>query len=285
LENNTKMILAVLVTAIVCVAGTYVAVGGGDDSDGVTISISGSTTVQPLMGIYKENYEKYTGVTLEIAGGGSGVGATNAINGVSDIGMLSRDLKATEATELKATIIAVDGVAVIVSAGTGVTDLTSVQIAKIFSKEITNWSEVGGASKAIAPISRQDGSGTRSCFDDAMKAAYPTYKVKDNVDIKPSTTEVIGAVEKSDKAIGYVSFGYLDNLDPTKSSAIKVDGIEATVENVLKDVDPYPLSRNLILATKGAPKGAALVFISWILSPEGQKLAEDEGFIPVKPTA
>lgn len=284
MNENTKMILAVAVTAIVCIAGTYVAMAGsdGDDSSGTTLSVAGSTTVLPLMGLYQENYEKYTNVTLEVSGGGSGAGASAVINGTASFGMLSRDLKGSETESgLKATVIAKDGVAVIVGANAGVTNLTLEQIAKIFSGEITNWTDVGGTSGAIAVNIREDGSGTRDCFDTVMKGAYAAYDIPANTNEVGSTGAMVTAVEGNSTAIGYISFGALSKL--TTATKVSVNGIEATTDNVVNG--DYELQRNLILATMGDPSGPVLDFFNWILGPQGQQLAVKSGFIAVKPVA
>lgn len=279
-----KMIFAVAVTAVVCVAGTYVVLSGGDNSDndgtGATISVAGSTTIQPLMGLFQENYEKYTNVTLEVSAGGSSVGASSVINGTSNIGMLSRDLKQSEIDQgLVPTVIAKDGVAIIVGSNAGVTDLTMEQIAKIFSGEIKNWNEVGGTATPIAVTIREESSGTRDCFDTALRATYPAYAIPDNTNSVNSTNAMVTTVEANATSIGYISFGALSKL--TAAKAVSVGGIVAEVANVINDT--YPVKRDLILATKGTPSGTAADFINWILGPEGQRLAVKEGFIAIKP--
>jgi len=280
LNENTKLILAVAVTAIICIAGTYVAVGGsdGDDSSGTTLSVAGSTTVFPLMGLYQESYEKYTNVTLEVTGNGSGAGANAVINGTADIGMLSRDLKQAEIDAgLKSTIIAKDGVAVIVGSGAGVTDLTLEQIAKIFSGDITNWSDVGGTAGTIAVTVRDAESGTRDCFDTVMKAAYSSYAIPDSANEVGGSGAMVATVNGNATAIGYVSLGYLGQL--TSGSAVKVEGVDATPANVLNE--SYQIQRDLILATMGDPSGAVQNFFNWILGPQGQQIAAKKDFVPV----
>lgn len=280
MNENTKLILAVAVTAIICIAGTYVAVGGsdGDDSSGTTLSVAGSTTVFPLMGLYQESYEKYTNVTLEVTGNGSGAGANAVINGTADVGMLSRDLKQAEIDAgLKSTIIAKDGVAVIVGSGAGVTDLTLEQIARIFSGDITNWSDVGGTAGTIAVTVRDAESGTRDCFDTVMKAAYSLYAIPDSANEVGGSGAMVATVNGNATAIGYVSLGYLGQL--TSGSAVKVEGVDATPANVLNE--SYQIQRNLILATMGDPSGAVQNFFNWILGPQGQQIAAKKDFVPV----
>ncbi len=130
------------------------------------LNIAGSTTIQPMMVKFVEAYQmKYSNVKIYVAGGGSGAGAT-LVNNTVDIGMVSRDLTSTET--VTSTIIAKDGVVMIVDKASGVTNLTINQIAEIFNGDITNWDEVGGNNLKIAPIIREGGSGTRETFDIKM---------------------------------------------------------------------------------------------------------------------
>ncbi len=184
------------------------------DKDGKTmIAISGSTTIMDTMTRIAEGYmAKYPYMKVSITGGGSGQGASNTINGVSDIGMCSRDLKASEAEKgLIPTIIGKDGVAVIVN-GAGVKDLTIEQIAKIYDGTYTNWSQVGGVDKSIGVVCREDGSGTRECFEESVKASTPGWKMKSDVNSLSSTGAVIKMIGNTDGSIGYISIGQLINL-------------------------------------------------------------------------
>ncbi len=246
----------------------------------VNLTIGGSTTIQPIMNklveAYKEKYSDRT-VNITVNGGGSGVGASNTINGTFDIGMCSRNLSDSEKAQgLVETKIALDGVAVIVN-GAGVDNLTMEQIAKIFSGDITNWNQVGGVDKQIAVVIRDDASGTRECFDKAMAGVVEGWEVKDGVPEQNSTNGVITLVSSTPGAIGYVSIGALkelDNEEDTGVHATSVDGIAAEESNVLNGT--YPIQRELVLCTKGDATGNAAAFISWILSTEGQEIISGE---------
>ena len=184
------------------------------DKDGKTsITISGSTTIIQTMQLIAEEYmKKYPYMQISVSGGGSGQGASNTINGTSDIGMCSRDLKTTEAEKgLVPTVIGKDGVAIIVN-GAGVSDLTIEQVAKIYSGEITNWSQVGGDDKDIAVVCREDGSGTRECFEESVKNAVSDWKMKSDVNSLASTGAVISMINSTSGSIGYISIGQLVNL-------------------------------------------------------------------------
>ena len=178
-----------------------------------TIAIGGSTSIQETMGALAEAYmEKYSFMNITITGGGSGVGASNTINGTFDIGMCSRDLKQSEIEKgLVPKLIGVDGVAVIVN-GVGLTSLTMDQIAAIYSGEVTNWSQIGGIDKPVAVISREDGSGTRECFENGLKAYDGDWTLKTQVVKLNSTGAMINQVNMVVGAIGYISIGKLSGI-------------------------------------------------------------------------
>lgn len=178
-----------------------------------TIAIGGSTSIQETMGALAEAYmEKYGFMNITITGGGSGVGASNTINGTFDIGMCSRDLKQSEIDSgLVPKLIGVDGVAVIVN-GVGLTSLTMEQIAAIYSGDITNWSQIGGIDKPVAVICREDGSGTRECFENGLKAYDGDWTLKTEVVKLNSTGAMINQVNLVVGAIGYISIGKLSGI-------------------------------------------------------------------------
>lgn len=184
-----------------------------DKSGQTKITISGSTTIIDTMQRIAEEYmNRYSYMVITVSGGGSGQGASNVINGVSDIGMCSRDLKTSESEKgLVPTIIGKDGVAIIVN-GAGVTNLTMEQVAKIYSGEIANWSQVGGNDKEIAVVCREDGSGTRECFEESVKKVVSDWKMKSDVNSLASTGAVINMINSTEGSIGYISIGQLVNL-------------------------------------------------------------------------
>jgi len=281
LNTNTKIIAVVAVIVIVA-AGAWLALGhnnnNGDDT--VTITIAGSTTVAPIMMAVEEVYEKENNVDLQITANGSGAGASAAINGTADIGMLSRDLKASEVESgLVSTTIGLDGIAVIINSNvTGVTNLTVEQLAKIYSGEITNWSEVGGNNLKISVISREDGSGTRDGFESAMVKVDSNFEILTEKIEVASTNAVISSVDRTSGSIGYISVGYTSKIG-SNTVLLEVNGVEATAENVVNGT--YAIQRDLILATKGEPTGEVADLINWILSDAGQALVEEKGYVPL----
>ena len=174
------------------------------------IAIGGSTSITETMEALTAAYTAlYPNITFTIQSNGSGPGANGTISGEYDIGMCSRDLSQSEIDQgLVSTQIGQDGVAVIVNID-GVENLTTEQVAMIYSGEITNWSEVGGPDRPIAVYSREDGSGTRDCFDTAMENAVEGWTISSGIAQYNSTNAIIGAVQTNYGSIGYISIGQL----------------------------------------------------------------------------
>ncbi len=181
----------------------------------VELSVGGSTTIQPIMIKLVDKYtEKYGSdrVSINVLAGGSGVGASNTAQGSFDIGMCSRDLKQSELDlGLKENLIGKDGVSLLVC-GSGVSDISLTDVARIFSGDITNWSQLGGNDLEIKPLVRDDSSGTRECFDSIMKGAVSGWTIKTGLPEFASTNGVVNMVENTPGAIGYVSIGVLKEV-------------------------------------------------------------------------
>lgn len=271
-----SIILTIAITAMICIGGMSILGGGSSEAQETELSVTGSTTVQPLMSLFKENYENVTvGVSISITGGGSGQGISSAAQGTVDIGMASRALKSSEKTQypdLVETKIANDGVAVIVGSNAGVTALTMEQIRGVYNGTYTNWNQVGGNDATIVIYNREASSGTRDCFESVVMSGSHFVLTANEV---ASNGAMKTSVANNQNAIGYVGLGYLDET----TNEVTVNGVDPTVQNV-KD-GAYPISRGLFLLTDGAPAGWAGVFINWILSPAGQELVAQKGFVPL----
>ena len=217
--------------------------------------------------------EKNKGVTVNLNLTGSGTGIQEASEGKCDIGNSSRKLKDEEAEKLDATVVGLDGIALVVNPVNKLEDITLQDLAKVYSGEITNWKELGGDDKAIVVIGREDGSGTRDGFESiVMGDKEPKYAQE-----LESTGSVINAVATTDGAIGYAS---LANVDETVK-ALKIGGVEATEENVKSGA--YEVQRPFICATlKGSDNKLAKAYLDFILSEEGQALVLAQGAVPVK---
>ncbi len=255
-----------------------------DSSAGQKIELIGSTSVTPLAQAIADEYSKDHDVTINVQGVGSTPGIEAAINGTADIGMASRDLKDEEKNSgLVEYKIATDAIAVTVNPDNKIGNLTTEQIQGIFTGKITNWKEVGGNDEPIIVISRESGSGTRGAFEEIEKLeqdAGDGKKISLVDNASPIIADGNGAVKSNvaskKGAIGYVSLGMVD--DTIKK--VKVDGVEATDPNAASG--EYKLSRPFLLLTKGEKGGAVKDFLDYILSDDGQKLVQENGYIKVK---
>ncbi len=275
-----KRVLALLSSTIL-VAGLAVGCGSNSGVDAKSaketkVTISGSTSVGSPMEKLAEAFEdKNSGVKVEVQQLGSSAGIKNAIEGVSEIGMSSRDLKDEEKSSgLKETIIATDGIAVITNKANKVTDLTLDQVKDIYTGKITNWKEVGGEDAPIVVVSREDGSGTRDGFQE--KVGFESEELIKDAQISDGSGNIKSTVEGNANAIGYISFGYVDEA----VNAVKVDGVEINHETVANN--EYVIARPFILVNKDGISDNAQALIDFILSDEGQSILEEKGFIRVK---
>lgn len=269
-------------TATSSVAGTSSAAGtsaseasstAAEELSG-TLSMNGSTSMEKVIKAVNGAFmEKNKGVTVNLNLTGSGTGIQEASEGKCDIGNSSRKLKDEEAEKLDATVVGLDGIALVVNPANKLEDITLEDLAKVYSGEITNWKELGGDDKSIVVIGREDGSGTRDGFESiVMGDKEPKYAQE-----LESTGSVINAVATTDAAIGYAS---LANVDETVK-ALKIGGIEATEENVKSGA--YEVQRPFICATlKGSDNKLVKAYLDFILSEEGQALVLAQGAVPVK---
>ena len=246
------------------------------------ITVTGSTTVLPIAQLAAESYmSKNSSADIKVSGGGSGVGVQAAGEGTADIGMSSREVKDSEFQkypDMKVTVVAGDGIALIVNPSNTVSSLTLAQVKDIYSGKITNWSQVGGTSGGIVVVGRDAASGTREFFWEYVmgKGDFAKGMLEKN-----SNGAVKQTIVQTPGAIGYVGLGYIDA--DVKALRIKLDNgtqVVASVSNVING--SYPISRSLYFLTKGEPKGLSKAFTDFILSDEGQKIVEEEGFVPLK---
>ena len=271
--------IATLLMGTMLIGSLAVGCGSSDGSgsqDSNKVTVSGSTSVGPVVEVLGEDFSaKNEGISVEVQQIGSSAGIKNAIEGTSQIGMASRDLKDEEkASGLKETQIAIDGIAVITNKNNEVKDLTLEQVKDIYTGKITNWKEVGGKDAPIVVVSREDGSGTRDGFQENV--GFESEELTKDAQISDGSGNIKSIVEGNENSIGYISFGYVDD----KVNALTIDGVELTVENV-KD-NKYAIARPFLLVNKEdkiSEEGTK--FIEFILSEEGQKIVEDKGFISI----
>lgn len=240
-----------------------------------SVSTNGSTSMDKVIGALKEQFTADNpGVTVTYDPTGSGAGIEAVKNGSADIGLASRALKDQEKSAgLKETTVALDGIAIIVNAGSKVADLTVQQIADIFTGKITDWSEVGGDPGAISCIGRESGSGTRDGFE-SITDTKDACKLDQEL---TSTGGVIEAVAGNPNAIGYAS------LSAVKDSvkALTVGGVAPSEETVLDGT--YTIQRPFVLATRTgeALSEAAQAFFDFATSADANEIIAAAGAVPV----
>jgi len=249
-----------------------------------TIKISGSTTVLPIVQKAADQYmAAHPDADIQVSGGGSGVGIQAIGAKTVDIGMTSREVTADEMKKYPSfvvTPVAQDGIAIIVNPANTIPYITLNQVKSIYLGQTTKWTEITGANvpgtnNQIVIVGRDSASGTRTYFDETvLLKATPTKQMLE----KNSNGAVLQTVAQTPGSIGYVSIGFVSKdvkALPIWYNAQKI--IPASVDNV--KTRTYPISRDLYVITNGQPAGLAGDFIKYILSPDGQKIVADEGYV------
>ncbi len=283
MKKNQKRIGLVMTAAIFCLtlAGcgqTPAGISGaGNNSESAkltgTVATDGSTSMEKVIGALGEAFENHNdGVTFTYNPTGSGSGIQAVQEGRCDIGLSSRNLKEEEAAGgLEATILAYDGIAVIVSPENPVVDLDVETIAKLYTGKITNWKDVGGNDAPVVLIGREAGSGTRDGFESITDTKEQCQYRQELT----STGDVITAVAQNPDAIGYASLASLK--DSVK--AVTVGGVAPT-EDTVKD-GSYVIQRPFVLVTRKdtALSDAAQAFFEFATSPDAAELIANAGAV------
>ncbi len=249
-----------------------------------TIKISGSTTVLPIVQKAADQYmAAHPDADIQVSGGGSGVGIQAIGAKTVDIGMTSREVTKDEMAKYPSfvvTTVAQDGIAVIVNPANEIQYITLEQVNGIYLGSITKWTQITGANvpgtnNQIVIIGRDSASGTRTYFDETvLLKATPVNKMLE----KNSNGAVLQTVAQTPGSIGYVSIGFVTKdvkALPIWYNAQKI--VAPTIDNV--KTRTYPISRDLYVITNGQPSGLTGDFIKYILSPDGQKIVADEGYV------
>lgn len=270
------MVVAVLLVAALAGCGTTNTDTPKDNGQvSGTVSTDGSTSMEKVIGFLSEAYMNKNSavkVTYNPTGSGSGIKAVQA--GSCDIGLASRDLKPEEATDLNGTVVAIDGIAMIVNKENPVKDLTIEQIAALYKGEITNWSEVGGADAPVVLIGREAASGTRDGFE-SITDTEDACKYNQEL---TSTGDVVQTVSSNPNAIGYAS------LASVKDSVklISVEGVTPSTETIQNG--SYKIQRNFVMVTKKNAElsPAAKSFFEFATSSAADEWIIEAGAVPVK---
>jgi phosphate transport system substrate-binding protein len=292
---RTLLSLALIAVTVACSGGKPTESGGAAPAaSGVVIRLTGSDTMVNLNQAWAENYRTVKpGVSVQVAGGGSGVGIAGLIDGILDIAASSRKMepgeteKATKSAGAAPREIAVglDALAVFVHEDNPLTEISIEELAQIYGDggKYTKWSQLGMqntacASDEIIRVSRQNNSGTYAYFREAVLGRTADFKLG-SVD-QSGSKDVAALVERTPCAIGYSGMAYISpGVHALKISKKKGEpAIEPTVESALSGA--YPIARPLYFYTRGAPTAEAQAFIDWTLSDAGQKILQDIGYVP-----
>jgi phosphate transport system substrate-binding protein len=248
--------------------------GGCSRSAQRPITLAGSTAFQPFAEKLAERYmATRPGTRVNVQGGGSAVGIQSALSGAAEIGMADLLQLPDEAKALTATVVARDGIAIVVNPQNAVGAVSAEQARAIFSGQTTNWKGLGGPDAAIRVISREEGSGTRRSFD---KLVLTGEKLAPGALFQNSNGTVREAVASDPSAVGYVSVGLVN----ARVKALRYNGVDPTNADVTNGT--YPLARPILLLTRGEPTPPAKEFIDYVLSPEAQGILVKEGLISAK---
>jgi phosphate transport system substrate-binding protein len=275
--KNNKILPLMLITALMATVTGF--------SQG-KITVKGSDTMVILAQKWAELYMKSNpSASIQVTGGGSGVGITALINGTTDICNSSRPMKQTEIEKLKARYntlgveipCAKDGVTIFLNETNKVQELTIKQLSDIYTGKIRNWKELGGNDAEIRLYGRENSSGTYTYFhDEVVKADYAT-----SVQSLPGTAAVVNAVKKDVNGIGYGGAAYAVGV---KHAKVKKDANSTaylpTAETIGKG--EYPITRYLYMYLRNRPTGETKKYIDWILSASGQAIVTEVGYFPYK---
>jgi phosphate transport system substrate-binding protein len=249
-------------------AGAALFTGCGKPRENITLA--GSTAFQPFAEKLSDAYmSTHPGVAITIQGGGSALGIQSAVSGAAQVGMADLVKLPKEADGLKSLIVARDGIAIVVNPANSVAGLTLEQARGIFSGKIKNWKEVGGADHAIAVISREAGSGTRSSFEQIIGG----ITLSPDALIQDSNGTIRETVANDAHAVGYLSHGLINE----KIKAVAVDGSACTEADIM--AGRYTLVRPVFLVYKDSVSPTCGDFLAYVMSAEAQSLLHDNGLI------
>jgi phosphate transport system substrate-binding protein len=238
------------------------------------ITVAGSTSVEPFAELLAEEYMiRHPQSHIYVQGGGSTAGIEAVRTRAAHIGMSSRSLMEEE-KDLYAVTIAGDAIAIIVHPKNPVDDLSVAQIRKVFSGNIKNWSEVGGYSRPIVLVTREEGSGTREAF---QKMVMEKEEISLESLVQDSNGAIRQVVASDPNAIGYISLGLVNE----KVKALKISGVEPNLKNITHH--RYRLVRPFLFVFLGRPEGEVNTFLEFVLSPEAQEMLAKEGLVTIRP--
>jgi phosphate transport system substrate-binding protein len=285
MEEKMKIIkVSLKILALVVLLGIPVAEHA--NAQGRNITIKGSDTMVLLGQRWAETYmKKNPGVTIQVTGGGSGVGLAALINGSTDIAESSRPIKDSEKEQVRSKRnadvvelpVALDGLAVYIHEQNPIGELTLEQLKQVYTGAVKNWKDLGGKDERIILYGRENSSGTYVYFKEHVLENADYYPTTQTL---PGTAAVINAVSKDIRGIGYGGIAYAKGVKAIKvKKNASTPGVEPTLDNVQKNI--YPISRFLYWYLAGQPKDQLKLLADWVMSAEGQAVVNDVGYYPL----
>lgn len=264
--------------------------------DANSITVKGSDTMVLVAQKWAEVYQDtHPGVAIQVTGGGSGTGIAALINGTCDIANSSRSIKGSErklalegGVDAKELPVALDAICVVVNKDNPITELNVEQLMGIFTGAINSWTQVGGGSGPIIRYTRENNSGTYVFFKEHI---LQNKDYAPDCQTMPGTAALADAVSQDPKGIGYGGVAYFLQRPDCRILKVKKDAATPGVSPVAADGKSiayeriysreYPISRYLFCYTPGTPKGTTKDYLDWIVGPEGQRVAKEDGYIPL----
>lgn len=278
MKNVVKKVLIVMLSVFVVFT---VASCSKKESSGKSehYTFGGSSTVAPIMNDAIPGFEKKANVKISYETLGSSVGLKQLTSGTLSLAGSSRELKQSELDSgLKPVVIALDGLSVAVNKDVDVSNISIKDLASVFAGEITNWKELGGKDEKIELIVRDETSGTYGSFKEIVldsQGKEPT----DNAIVSRENGEVAIKIASTPGSIGYIGMAFNHIVEDEGGKVLSVEGVAPTKETV--KANEYPISRPLYVVTKGDASGVEKSFIDYLLSSDGQKVVEQNGFISI----
>lgn len=269
MKNQTKKVVSVLCAAALLGSGAILGACGGKKDENKNVTISGSSSVTPLMEKLAAAYEQDHDVRITVNMSSSGAGISDTQNDLNDFGMSSRKLK-DEEKGIKGETLCMDGIALIVNKECAVTDVKKADVKALYE----NGTAIPDTT-ITAAIGRDASSGTRSAFDELLKITNGYFK---DASLLTETGNVIEAIQNSTNSIGYISYGSLnDNV-----KAVSLDGVACTVENIKSGT--YALQRPFVIVLKDGKtlSEAAQGFYDYIMGTSAQTVISKAGYITMK---
>lgn len=271
-----KRLLAVAL-AVALASGAFAQLSG-------TYTFGGSTTVAPIAYAAIEQFQKDNpGLKISYEATGSGAGLKALLAGEISLSGSSAEWSAADLQDAKATVIALDGMSVVVNKNVKLSNIAIANLAKVYHGDITNWKDLGGQDMKIVVVNRDEASGTYASFWELVCQASFGKKVgytKDAI-VTKENGEVAAKVASTPGSIGYVGMAFADQVEKAGGRRLLVNGVKDTVPNVISK--KYPLARSLFILTKGDPAEGSVekAFLDFVLSPKGQAIVKSSDFIPV----